>query len=183
MANSLSFKYCKSKRIDLSIFDLSLMKSMEYLFCGNQDVEEIYFGNVNTPSLTSMSNVFLTSYNIKKIDFGTLDSSNVKDMSYLFYNLKSITEIDVSKLDTSKVKNFSHMFYKLDSLKKLDISNFKLNNRRKDININYIFESTPLEEIKVNLEFYDFYMAYKDNVVDSVLQDSMKEYAKKMIIV
>ena len=42
--------------IDLSNFDASNVKTMQYMFFGCSNLEKIEFGNINTPSLEDIIN-------------------------------------------------------------------------------------------------------------------------------
>ena len=85
--------------LDLSNFDTSEVKEMQYMFA-------------NT-SLTSL-------------DLSNFDTSEVKEMQYMFANT-SLTILDLSNFDTSKVTSMSGMFQNT-SLTSLDLSSFDTSN-------------------------------------------------------
>lgn len=72
------------KKLDLSAWDVSNVKSMEKMFAWNNDLVEI--------------------------NMSGWDTSNVTNMSGMFYICKSLTDLDITHFNTSNVTNMYAMF-------------------------------------------------------------------------
>ena len=89
---------------NLGFIDVSNVKDMSYLFCG-QGVPYILSG-WDVSNVEDMNHMFYGAIFNKNIS--KWDVSNVEDMSYMFYY--SEFDGDISNWDLSSVKNSSHMF-------------------------------------------------------------------------
>ena len=107
---------------DLNDIDVSGMKSMSHLFCGDTDgVDKV-----------------LNSFNG---DISQWDVSNVKDMGWMF--CKSQFNGDISKWDVSKVENMENMFS--SSKFNGDISRWKVSSKSGPWSMNGMIGKSPLE--------------------------------------
>ena len=136
------FYYEKSKNIsfDVSGWDVSKVKYMQYIFHGLKnfdcdlskwnvsnvtDMSCMFEGcnkfegkgleNWDVSNVTNMENLFVDCY-VLNSDLSEWNVSNVKDMSCMFYNCNNL-KCDLSKWNVSNVKNMDHIFYNCNNLK------------------------------------------------------------------
>ena len=112
------------KKLDLSAWDVSNVKSMRQMFRGCESLEELNIYGWDTSNVTDMSCMFYDCKSLFKLNLSDFDTSKVTDMSQMFESCKLLKEINVSNFDTSNVKNINGMFRFCESLKELDLSNF-----------------------------------------------------------
>lgn len=162
--------------LDLSTWDTSNVKNMEYMFYGLTNVKEIKFSKkfdtskvinmqwmfdscteltaldlsyFNTSNVKNMENMFCYCSSLKELNLKNFDTSNVTNMKAMLEYCSSLISIDLSNFDTSNVKSFNHMFTECTLLEKLDLSNFSISG-----DIAYMFsECTSLR--KLNLTGWD----------------------------
>ena len=108
--------------------DTSNVESMDSLFLGCLNIEELDLSSWDTSSVTNMNAVFdMNNENkLKYINLAGWDTSNVTTMRNMFYGCNKLTSIDVRGLDTSNVTNMAYMFYRCSQLTSLDIRNFNM---------------------------------------------------------
>ena len=117
--------------IDLSNFDSSELKSMEWMFANCKSLNTINFKNFDTNNVTDMSLLFFGCQNLKHLDLSNFITRNVTNMSFMFgrcINLRSLNFLP--SFSTMSVNNFNGMFYNCSSLIKLDLSNFNTANAK-----------------------------------------------------
>ncbi len=110
-----------SDKFDMSSWDLSNVKSMNYTFWNtdsfNQDIS-----NWDVSKVEDMEGLFFYSYKID-VDISKWDVSNVTNMKMMFKNA-FFSKPDLSLWDVSKVVEMQEMFYNSDissDLKKWDV--------------------------------------------------------------
>ena len=143
----------KIETLNVSSWNTSCIKSMEFLFEGCSNIGALDLTSWNTSNVKNMSGLFFKCYNLTSLNLSTWDTSNVTDMSSLFekcYKIESINlsnwntknvsnmqamfqqcgimSLDLSKLDTRLVTNVSYMFNLCDNLKNLDLSGWDTTN-------------------------------------------------------
>ena len=126
------FYYEKSKNInfDISDWDVSKVKYMQYMFHGlknfNCDLSKWDVSNV-----TNMVGVFEGCQNFIGAGLENWDVSNVTSMEYLFVDCYEFNS-DISNWDVSKVENIDGMFYNCKNfncdLNKWNVKNVKYMN-------------------------------------------------------
>lgn len=92
-------KYTNIKKLDVSSWDVSNVKSMNYMFPDH----------------------------LKSVDLSDWDVSEVQTMQGMFYGCQYLEEIgDTSNWETNSLENISDMFNGCYSIKKVDMSNWNL---------------------------------------------------------
>ena len=137
---SALFKEMNIRNIDISEWDVSNVKDMNYMFWGcefNSDLSKWDVSNVedmhsmfdgcdkfnsdlsrwDVSNVKDMDYMFFRCENFNS-DLSRWDVSNVGNMYSMFYNCKKFNS-DLSRWDVSKVEDMSYMFFKCKSLKKI----------------------------------------------------------------
>ena len=122
------FSYVNAENMDLSDFDTSHVKIMNYMFSDCTNLKSLDLTNFNTENVSSMRGVFFNCCRLADLNISSFNTMNLKDMAAMFLDCRSLTEIDVSKFNTSLVTNMSEVFSNCRSLTKLDLSNFSTAN-------------------------------------------------------
>jgi surface protein len=112
------------EQVEFTDLETLNLTSMSRVFKDCFKLEEIYLGKFCTPHVTSMSGLFWNCVSLKKIDVLTLSTITVNDMSRMFASCSKLKEIDLRSFNTSNVINMTGMFEGCTSLKKLDLSKF-----------------------------------------------------------
>ena len=108
--------------------DTSNVESMDSMFLGCLNIEELDLSSWDTSNVTNMNAVFdMNNENkLKNINLAGWDTSNVTIMRNMFYGCSQLTSVDVTEFDTSNVTDMSAMFYGCSQLTSLDIRNFNM---------------------------------------------------------
>ena len=122
--------------IDLTQFDLTLIKNMQNMFLHCYSLTSIKFGNYHTFSLEYISRIFNDCYKLISIDLSMFDTSNVGNMDNMFLNCRSLESLNLTNFKTDKATSFNRMFMGCENLKKLDLSNFNTKSAKK---MSYMF--------------------------------------------
>jgi len=93
---------------------------LSYAFNNMQNLEYIYFDNINTSEVTSMAYMFHGCSSLMGQDFPNFDTSKCTNMYRMFCGCKNMEYADISNFDTSKVIHMSYMFYGCEKLAGLD---------------------------------------------------------------
>ena len=142
------------RNLDLSSFDTSKVTSVENLFSGATNLEELNLSNWNLSSLSNQSGpqIFNDAVNILSINMtnfvfpqnssfffsagltklnniilDNVDTSNTTNMNSMFSGCSSLTTLDLSDFDTENLESISNIFGFINGLQKLDLSNWKFN--------------------------------------------------------
>lgn len=107
--------------LNLSIFDMSNVTDMSYMFSGC-GVKKYDFLGFDTSNVTNMFGMF-EGCHAETLDLSTFNTSNVENMSYMFH-ASNIKEINLTSFNTAKVTNMFSMFNQCKHLETLDISSF-----------------------------------------------------------
>lgn len=95
------------KELNMSGFNFSKLRSMDWMFANCQGVEKIKFDdNFDTSNLYSMEGVFNNCENCKEISGlagSKVNTINVDNMDNLFQGCSHLTSLDLSKFDTRNV--------------------------------------------------------------------------------
>lgn len=169
------FGFTNFKTIDLSKYDTSNVKSMDYLFISASNLKKI-IGNFDTSSVTSMNYMFkgtnlsdtdefniadwdtskVTSMDnmfsdakIPDIDFlKNWNTNSLTSMNSMFSGFSGTTTIPLQNWNVSEVTNFSKTFYGAKTLTYLPIENWDTSNAK---NFNSMFGSmTSLETLDLS---------------------------------
>lgn len=101
----------------------SLAFSLDSLFYGLENMQEIDLTSMHTHDVTVMSNLFWNCRSMRKVDLSHLDTRRVTDMNHMFYLCESLTEIDLSSFDTHQVTDMSYMLCCCSALQSLQLGN------------------------------------------------------------
>ena len=121
------FMFFKCRNIiymDLSNFNASKVKSMNYMLAGCTNLELINFGNIDTSSVENMSSLFYYCSELKLIDLSNFNTSKVKTMEWMFGYCIKLETINFGNIDTSSLENMEALFYFCSNLTSIDLSNF-----------------------------------------------------------
>ena len=111
------FHGLKNFDCDLSKWNVSNVTDMSCMFEGCNKFEGKGLDNWDVSNVTNMENLFVDCY-VLNSDLSGWDVSKVKDMDGMFYNCKKLN-CDLSNWNVSKVKDMSFMFDECTSIKKL----------------------------------------------------------------
>lgn len=112
----------------LDVLNTSRVTSMEKMFNGLENVEQLDVSSWDTSNVTTMKEMFMRCQALTSLDVSEWDVSNVTDMSYTFYYCKSLPSIDVHKWNTEGVTSFWATFGSCEALTSLDVSHFNTSN-------------------------------------------------------
>ena len=130
----------KFKYIDISLWDVSKVKSMYAMFFACKKLESVGdLSKWDVSSVTDMSFMFYYCENFNQ-NISKLNVSNVTNMRSMFGVCESFNQ-DLSEWDVSSVSDMSFMFYKCKNFNQ-DISNWNVSNVR---NNNYMFDNCPIK--------------------------------------
>ena len=106
------------EKIDVSNWDLSLTKDINWLFWDMKALKEVkWLDTWNTSNINNMVNVFWNCISLTWLDLSSWDTSRVTDMNWMFYWCSWINELNLSNFATSNVTNMFSMFYNTPNLK------------------------------------------------------------------
>ena len=131
----------KFKYIDISLWDVSNVKSMHKMFYCCKELKSV--GDIsewNVSSVTDMSVIFYYCENFNQ-NISKLNVSNVTNMRSMFALCESFNQ-DLSGWDVSSVNDMSFMFYKCKKFNQ-DISNWDVSKVRYKI---AMFYNCPIKE-------------------------------------
>ena len=129
----MSYMFFKSYgllSIDVSSFNVSKVKTMEYMFGANTNnngmkVTEIHFGsNFDMSSCENTAYMFRNCQKLTNVDVTNINPLASKNFFAMFYRCYGLTTIDLSSWDTSACENMSYMFCWDSGLKSLNLTNW-----------------------------------------------------------
>ena len=110
--------------VDLSEFDASELKLMNFMFYYCTNLTSINLTYFNAPKLTNMASAFMKCESLLSIDFSRTYIPLIETISSIFHSCKSLKYVNFKNFETSKVQSFSFLFYSCISLESIDLSNF-----------------------------------------------------------
>ena len=110
--------------VDLSEFDASELKLMNFMFYYCTNLTSINLTYFNAPKLTNMASAFMKCESLLSIDFSRTYIPSIETISSIFYSCKSLKYVNFKNFETSKIQSFSFLFYSCTSLESIDLSNF-----------------------------------------------------------
>ena len=132
---SCSYWFCEDftllKEIrNIENLDTCNVESMDSMFLGCVNIEELDLSSWDTSSVTNMNAVFnMNNENkLKNINLAGWDTSNVTNMMRMFNECSQLTSLDVTGFDTSNVTNMMNMFNECSQLTSLDVTGFDTSN-------------------------------------------------------
>ena len=138
--------------IDLSNFDYSNIKSMNYMFSDCVNLEKVTFNNnINPRMIMDLECMFYGCKSLKSIDLSSFDTEQVTNMKRMFYDCSSLESLDLYNFNTDMVDNMEEMFKGCTFLKYVNISNFRTTDTTYMSNLFY--GCTNLEYI--NLTYFE----------------------------
>ena len=132
----INFKY-----IDISDWDVSNVKTMNYMFAYCKELKSV--GDISYWNVSNVTNMYCMFLDCKFFnqDISKWDVSKVSNMSYMFYDCASFNQ-DISGWDVSNVTDMEFMFEWCKSFNQ-DISNWDVSN----VTIHRgIFYNCPIKE-------------------------------------
>ena len=99
--------------------------SMTYMF-NNSKAEEIDITSFDTSQVKSMQYMFNYVSNVEELDFSSFNTSNVENMVYMFNNATGLKGLDLRYFDTSNLVYYAQMFSYASSLESLNLDNWDL---------------------------------------------------------
>ena len=183
-------KLCDTIRIFEKVKKLTIKtnietKSLEYMFSGFLNLEEIDLSKFNTKYVENMSCMFIGCNNLKKANLSNLNADNVIHMSYMFDNCYNITDINFSNFTTKKLIYTKYMFQDCNSLKNIDLSSF--NTYKIDDMSNMFINCHNLKTVNLmnfqsnkNTFCYDIFKNCK-NIVYVIANNELLEKFKKQL--
>ena len=115
------------QELDVSSFDTSGVTNMFQMFYNCSKLNNLNVSGFSTDKVTTMKGMFSGLSKLQTIDLSSFDTSSVDDMSSMFDGMSNLQELDISSLDTSSVKDMSKMFYGMSSLRELNLKSFNTN--------------------------------------------------------
>ena len=97
---------------------------MSYMF-SNSSLQSIDLSYFNATNVKRMDYMFYNCSSLSNANFHHFKIKNYEYMDYMFYNCSSLTSIDLSSFDRKKVNNMIDMFYNCYLLEYVDISSFE----------------------------------------------------------
>ena len=122
----ISFNRMTNNRYLLSFdecYDVKLT-NCDQMFYDCRSLTSINLSNFDTSNVRSMNYMFSDCRSLTSINLSNFDTSKVRSMNYMFYNCTSLTSLNLSNFDTSNVTSMDTMFYNCKSLTSLDIRSF-----------------------------------------------------------
>ena len=148
--NGMKFAY--SKTFDPSLFDISNVTDMSYMFNNCSGLTgELDLSEWDVSSVTNMNSMFYLCSELTNIDVSTWDVSSVTNMNDMFYKCSALANIDVSTWDVSSVTNMNSMFYRCSGFTNIDVSTWDVSSVT---NMFYMFSSCPYLA-SINLSTWD----------------------------
>lgn len=129
----MSYMFYKSYgllSIDVSSFNVSNVKTMEYMFGANTNnngmkVTEIHFGsNFDMSSCENTAYMFRNCQKLTNVDIKNINPLASKNFFAMFYRCYGLTTIDLSHWNTSACEDMGYMFCWDSGLKSLNLTNW-----------------------------------------------------------
>ena len=103
----------------------AFIKYMTGMFKGCSGLKDIYWGDINTESVTAMDSMFSGCSSIEKIDLSHFNTSKVETMNHMFSSCHKLKSLNLRSFDTSNVKDVDGMFKKCGALEFIEMCPFK----------------------------------------------------------
>lgn len=133
----MSYMFFKSYgllSIDVSSFNVSNVKTMEYMFGANTNnngmkVTEIRFGtNFDMSSCENTAYMFRNCQKLTNVDITNINPLASKNFFAMFYRCYGLVDIDLSHWNTSACEDMGYMFCWDSGLKSLNLTNWDTGN-------------------------------------------------------
>ena len=113
----------KIKEADLSNFDASHVKSMDYMFAGCIGLESINLRNIDTSSLVQIQNIFEDCTSLISVDLSDLDYTVLQATYGMFLRCTNLQNVFFGTIDAPELLKMGCMFQGCKALKSIDFSN------------------------------------------------------------
>ena len=110
------FSSTRVTSLDLSFFDTSKVKTMEFMFGICHNITSLDLTSFDTSSLTIMTDMFYECKNLTNLNLSSFDTSSVTSLSYTFSDCPKLNVLDLSNFDTSAVTSMYCMFADCEQL-------------------------------------------------------------------
>ena len=116
------------ENIDVSSWNLSGVKNLEWLFWGLKTKEIKWLNTWDTRSVTNMNEMFFDCSNLTWLDLSNWNTSNVTNVSEMFQQCSNLIWLDLSNFDTSNVNDMWGMFWWCSKLEEINLSGWDFRN-------------------------------------------------------
>ena len=121
-------KFAYSTVFDPTIFDVSQVTSMSYMFYNCSGLTNLDLSTWNVDNVINMDSMFSNCSALTSLDLSGWNTSKVIYMNSMFSNCSALTSLDLSGWNTSKVIYMNIMFISCNKLSSLDLSSFNTEN-------------------------------------------------------
>ena len=125
---ALMFAEANLSSLNLSGFDTSSVKSMDWMFASVKTLTDLDLSNFDNRNVFGMQSMFSGSRSLRNINLTNFHTNSVENMNFMFQETENLTSLNLSSFDTSKVKYMENMFFGAKKLNNLDLSNFNTSN-------------------------------------------------------
>lgn len=111
-------------RLHLQGWDTSKVTTMNNMFrdAALKQLDQ----NFNTSNVTTMTYMFCNENNLQNIDVSNWDVSSCRTLIGVFYNCHALTKIDLSKWNTKSATVLEKLLYRCNNIATVNVSNFDL---------------------------------------------------------
>ena len=106
----------------------TLLKHIDFLFQGCEDLLYADFSNFDSSEITGMSSTFMGATNLEKVNLNSINSSKITSMDFLFAGCENLAEVLTENLNTTNVQTMSGMFIGCKNLLTVNLTSFKISN-------------------------------------------------------
>ena len=107
-----------------SNWDLSELRSMNYMFSNCWKLEDVEFRNwANESNLRTINWLFNGCYQLRNIDLSSFDFSGVELALGMFSDCENLENVNFGDSKWKKLKNIGYMFHNNTTLESIDLSN------------------------------------------------------------
>ena len=121
----------KNKEIKIKIKFNKILKNMDKMFEGYENLTKIDLSGLISYKIESMDSTFLNCKSLEDINFTGFNSLNVKNMKKTFEGCKELTGLDLSSFETQNLESMEETFKDCQTIFILNLSNFKFKNEIK----------------------------------------------------
>ena len=105
------FNSCKKLiSINISNFNTSLVKNMNYMFAECHSLKFVEINNINTSSLITMSHMFENCYSLRSINLSSFNLELTQNMEYMFANDNQLVYVNFLNANDSGIKRMNNIF-------------------------------------------------------------------------
>ena len=114
------------EEIDMTGFDASNVKTMDFLFNNCPRLKKIQMNGLNTANVESMRSMFEGCRGLKTLDLSLINTEKTTDMMWMFRGCTSLKNLNLKNFNTTRVTTMLGMFDDCAALTDLDLSSFDM---------------------------------------------------------